>query len=153
MLAAASPSSQFHLPICLDPSHATLRPRRTAVAESSTSLWDIPLAGVLRLDVLAGSCELPEPNPVPPPLAAQSYYRGLHGILSLPRCLQPQDPPHLRVVSINCGGLRDKLPGLARILALTDADVILLQEVACTVHPHDLPAYLTAWWSLGPQRP
>ena len=153
MFAAASPADEFHLPICLDPSHATLRPRRDAVAESSTSLWDVPLEGVLRLDTLTTGCNPPVANPAPPPAAAQAHYRDLHGHLDLTQCLQSLAQPQLRVVSINCGGLRDKLPGLVRILTFVDPDVALLQEVACVVPAHDLPASFTAWWSPGLQCP
>ena len=151
MIATDSPSTAFALRICSNTAHSTFRPRRDAVFQSATALWDAPQDGVLLLDSFTDTCIPVLALPRPPSAAATTHFLEHHTTLDLSSCLRSVDQPHLRLLTINCGGLREKLPQLLRLLSVTDADVILLQEVSVTVHPRDLPAHLATWWSTVPR--
>jgi hypothetical protein len=84
--------------------------------------------------LLEGALPLPKPGPrsckpsIPPP-----DYPGL----PQPDPATSPPPPEvtpLRLLSVNCGGLRHKLTDLLRLLRTTDPDIIALQEVGPLAH-------------------
>ena len=139
-----------HLPICCNVATLPHRPRKESVVWSTATLWDTPQRGCLTFDTLAAGCSLRADEPHPPSWSATEAARLSNPTLRLDDALRSAPYPELRVVTVNCGGLRGKVPQLLRILVYTNADIILLQEVGMTAPCADIPAKYLSWWSVGP---
>jgi endonuclease/exonuclease/phosphatase family metal-dependent hydrolase len=109
---------------------AATSPLTASLAQrSSVGLANSSVPGVLPTSQLRSThCE-PCVIPTLDPLCAGPLRLAYDHIVPDSK-LSDYDPGPIRLLSVNCGGLADKLPRLVALLLHTDADIVCLQEAA-----------------------